>query len=125
MGLGNIYAYTFMYSLRIHFLKTFQECVLLNIACDNIINVFAAVPLGLVLSQPDTLLSSMRKEVERLYCKPQNEFNPRSLAESWCFLDSECKISCICDFIYSMQWPVAVQHVQIGYIAFNLTKRTF
>ena len=52
------------------------------------LHVVVAVHLGLLVSQPDTLLSNMRKEVERLYCKP-NELGTRGLAENWCFLDSE------------------------------------
>ena len=57
--------------------------------CHIIYYVLAAVFLGLVVSQPDTLLSHMRKEVERLFCKPTNELSYRFLAENWCFLDSE------------------------------------
>lgn len=50
--------------------------------------VVTAVPLGLIVSQPDTLLSSLRKEVERLFCKT-NDSGFQVLAEKWCFLDSE------------------------------------
>lgn len=68
--------------------------------------VVAAVYLGLLVSQPDTLLSSMRKEVERLYCKP-NELGSRALAENWCFLDSEFNSKCACDDDFNVLPPAA------------------
>ena len=60
--------------------------------CHVIYYVVAAVFLGLIVSQPDTLLSHMRKEVECLFCKPTNELSSRFLAENWCFLNSEYSI---------------------------------
>lgn len=68
------------------------------------LSVVAAINLGFLVSQPDTMLSSMRKEVERLYCKP-DELGSRPLAENWCFLDSKFKSVCKCDF--SLWYTVA------------------
>ena len=68
--------------------------------CHVIYYVVAAVFLGLVVSQPDTLLSHMRKEVERLFCKPTNELSCRFLAENWCFLDSEYSILCFVTLVF-------------------------
>jgi len=50
--------------------------------------VVTAVTLGLIFSQPDTLLSNLRKEVERMFCKA-SESGSQALAEKWFFLDSE------------------------------------
>lgn len=90
-----------------------------------VVHIVAAIPLGLVVSQPDTLLSSMRKEIERLYCK-QAEFGPRFLAENWCFLDSEYERKGRFDVTrVHPQWRLAVRRIQIDYTAFNQTKRRF
>ena len=92
--------------------------------CHVICYVVVAVFLGLVVSQPDTLLSHMRKEVERLFCKSTNELSSRFLAENWCFLDSEYTMLFVSDFnCYNMQWPVAARHTLIDYIVFNRIRR--
>ena len=49
--------------------------------------MFTAVPLGLVVSQPDTLLSALRGDIDKQFCKSSE--TDQKLATDWCFLDSK------------------------------------
>ncbi|XP_065909172.1 diacylglycerol kinase zeta-like isoform X2 [Dysidea avara] len=61
----------------------------------------AAVPLGLVVSQPDTLLSALRGDIDKQFCKSSE--TDQKLATDWCFLDMASSSSTHSDRLYRIQ----------------------
>ena len=92
----------------------------------KVLLTYTAVALGLVVTQPDTLLCALRRDIDKLFWKASSDVEQK-LTANWCFLDSKFiankKPVCVMSVFVSTQRPPVARHIRTDFIVFNKARK--